>query len=207
MSSKTVKALSIIFLLAFAGNAIWLYEVVKIVGWQGLTWLNIRLYSPYFGCLLAACAYLVPFLISRRLNLKNIFISMIILFSTNLICFELGKGLCYSTFAHFPLPGFSLPFKIYLLDSVLLYLFLGLIYKITTGKFIKKSWKVNMLFIALILVFANPLSIISIEINSGYGTGTSWIDAIKMGYPIFWTTILLGISGILIERQPDFTNN
>jgi hypothetical protein len=204
MTPQTVKALSIIFLFAFLGNVIWLCEIVGIVGWHGLTWLRTVLYSPYPGILTAAMAFMVPFLLNRPLKKKNIFIPLLIFSTANLLCFEAGRIICYMLYRM----GFFFDVKNFIAEVLIvagLYLLLGFTYKITSAIFIRKNTKKNILLISFLLPMAIPLSLLTIEINAGFGTGTGWVDAVKMGYPIFWTTMLLGISGILIEGQPDIS--
>ena len=71
----------------------------------------------------------------------------------------------------------------------------------TTHKLIKKNKKINVLFITLLLLLIIPLSLLTIQIYTGFGHGTDWIDAVKMGYPIFWTTMFLGLIGLIISSQ------
>jgi hypothetical protein len=46
-----------------------------------------------------------------------------------------------------------------------------------------------------------PLSLITILLIPGFGHQTGWIDAVKMGYPVFWVTVLLGVAGVWIKER------
>lgn len=193
---------TIIFILSTVGMSSWLYEIVEIKGWYSLNWLSGQLYSPYIATLFSVFAFMAPFFINRQLTPKNTIICIIIFYMTNIICFEIGKQLCYAMYSKFWwLSGTTSDIIIMALIALFLFIFLGFTYRLTTHKFIKRNRKISTLFITLLLLLITPLSLLTIQINSGYGHGTDWVDAVKMGYPIFWTTILLGVSGIIIAGQ------
>jgi hypothetical protein len=54
--------------------------------------------------------------------------------------------------------------------------------------------------IVLGLLLPVPLSIITIHIIPGFGNGRWLADALKMGYPFFWTVLLMGIAGMMSTR-------
>ena len=60
------QSLFIIFPLAAASLAIWLFEITKIVGWKSLQWLQVELFSPYIICCLAAACFMTPMLLKYR---------------------------------------------------------------------------------------------------------------------------------------------
>ena len=65
----------------------------------------------------------------------------------------------------------------------------------------KKNKKANAIFIDLFALLTIPLSMISVKVIPGFGSGSDWIDAVKMGYPVFWMIASLGISGLMISKQ------
>jgi hypothetical protein len=190
----------IIFLLSAMGTSLWLYEILKIKGWYSLNWLNEQLYSPYIAALIAVVAFITPFIINKQPLTKKIIFAAILLYSVSIICFEVGKQLCYTLYCRFCFWTTKDIILIFLI-SFMLFPFLGLFYWLVTHKFIKKNKKTNILFISLFLLSVIPLSLVTIKINTGFGNGTDWVDAVKMGYPIFWITMLLGFTGMVIAKQ------
>jgi hypothetical protein len=195
---------TITFILSTAGMSFWLYEILEIKGWYSLNWLSGQLYSPYIATLFSVFAFMTPFFINRQLTAKKTIICIIIFYMTNIICFQIGKQLCYTIYSKFwLLSSVTTDLILILLIALVLFIFIGLSYRLTTHRLIRKNKKINMLFITLLLLLSIPLSLLTIQINRGFGSGTDWVDAVKMGYPIFWTTMLLGLIGIIIARQPD----
>ncbi len=182
---------------------LWLYEIVEIKTWASLNWLSGQLYSPFLATLFSVFAFMTPFFISRQLTIKKTIICILIFYTTNIICFQIGEQICNAIYSKFWwLAGTATDLILIALMTLALFIFLGLSYRLTTHKLIKKNKKINVLFITMLLLLTIPLSWMTIYINTGFGHGTDWVDAVKMGYPIFWTTILLGLIGLIIARQP-----
>jgi|GEM_PF-3775189 len=188
----------IIFILSTVGMSLWLYEILEIQGWYNLNWAdNGALYSPYIAALLVVFAFIVPFIISKQATAYKILLPSIILYAVNMICFKIGEYLCHKMlsfwFVPMPISDIILGFSLFIL--------IGFFYWLITHKLIKRNKKINIIFITLLAILIIPLSSLTIEINSGFGSQRGWVDTVKMGYPIFWTTMLLGVGGILIARQ------
>jgi hypothetical protein len=195
--------ITIVFILAIFGTSLWLFEILKIKGWYGLNWLNGPLYSSYIATLVAVFAFLTPFIISRQMTVKKITCLSIILYAASILCFETGKGLCYALYCRFCFWTRKDILLNYLI-AFLLFVFIGVAYWFVTNRWIKKNKKVNILLITFLIVSAIPLSLMTIQLNTGFGTQAEWVDAVKMGYPIFWTIVLLGLSAILVVRQKNY---
>lgn len=196
-------SLIIIFFFSILGLCFWLYEIVEIKTLFGLTWLSEPLYSPFLAALFSVFAFMTPFFVNKQLTIKKALVSIIILYTINIICFQIGKQLCFEMYSRFS--WFSETTSTTLLIPVkglFLFIFLSFAYWLTTHKLIKENKKINMVFITALLLLTIPLSLLTIQINSGFGSGTGWVDAVKMGYPVFWITMLLGLSGLMITRQP-----
>ncbi len=89
----------------------------------------------------------------------------------------------------------------YLFLALLGYLLIALIYALLIP-FINKRKRVPAYLLLLLAFLVTPfLSMVSIKIWPGFGTGTDWVDAVKMGYPVFWTTLTLGLTGFLIKLK------
>jgi hypothetical protein len=146
MTTKNLlTAILIIFILSAVGMGLWLYEILKIQGWYSLTWLSEQLYSPYIDTLFAVFAFMTPFLISKQSTAKKIIFSTIILYVTSILCFLVGKDLCYALYCRFcywKTQDIVLFFSI----GIILFPFLGITYWFVTNQFIKKNKKIRYWF-------------------------------------------------------------
>ncbi|HEX8576610.1 MAG TPA: hypothetical protein VF677_09995 [Flavobacterium sp.] len=203
------KVITIIFILSIAGISMWLYEIRKILGWYNLNWVDRgKLYSPYIAALIVIFAFMAPFIISKQAAIKKLILPAIILYAVNILCFIIGRQLCYEWYnAYSPFATIDILVDIMtdlLIYAFILFAFLGSAYWLVANKFIKKNNPKNMVFIILLLIVIFPLSQITIAISPGFGDQTGWVDTVKMGYPVFWTTMMFGISGIITASQKRF---
>ncbi|MGB4775670.1 MAG: hypothetical protein WBP45_10880 [Daejeonella sp.] len=191
---------SLIIFLSLAGTGLWLYEILGLKGWYSLNWLEGQLYSPYAATLMAVIAFIIPFIISKQVSAKKIILPVIILYGISILCFEAGKQLCYALYCRFcfwTMKEYILIFS----AAFILFVSIGISFWLVTDKLIRRNKKINMLFISMLTLAAVPLSLLTIQLSPGFGSQTDWVDTVKMGYPIFWITLLLGFSGIIIARQ------
>jgi hypothetical protein len=149
------------------------------------------------------------FIISLRkisdIGLKYFVISTSILTIVSLISFEIAREVLFSIYSRFFFLSHSLSVSIIIIMIGILIptsIFSIGYYFITNKLIIKISWKAIILFI-LSLIFSIVCGLLTIKIYSGFGTGRTFIDSVKMGYPIFWLNISFGlISIILIRLRP-----
>lgn len=197
--SNTI-ALTYILLLSLAAICIWLFELLKIVGWEGLRWVGHQLYSPYICTLIATISFLVPFFINNRIRIKKVIVSLLILYGINIFCFEINRQLCYALYCDACYWSVT-QFNLILVVEFTVFVLLGFIHWYVSNKLLIKNRKINILYITILLLLSIPLSFFTININTGFGTEKGFIDMVKMGYPVFWTTLMLGISGMMITNQ------
>jgi hypothetical protein len=201
-----LTAILIIFILSAVGMGLWLYEILKIKGWYSLTWLSEQLYSPFIATLFAVFAFMTPFVVCKQTTAKKIIFSTIILYVISILCFSVGKDLCYALYGRFYFWK-TQDIVLYLSTGIILFPSLGIIYWFVTNQFIKKNKKINMLFITIFIIGVIPISIFTIELNKGFSTQSGWVDVVKMGYPIFWITMALGLSGGMSRRTQIISNS
>ena len=199
MTKNLLKTFLLILILSTIGISLWLYEILQL---KGLDWIWNTLYSPFIGTLLAACSFIAAFIISGKITTKLIF-SVIILYVINILCFLAGQDLCHNFESEINGSDSFFSKEVYLLltKGFLLFPLHGLAHWFVINKLVKKNKLRNSLFTTLCMMLVVPLSLVSITIYNGLGTANGWIDAVKMGYPIFWTIFLMGISGIILAKQ------
>ncbi|MCE3225726.1 MAG: hypothetical protein K0S32_277 [Bacteroidetes bacterium] len=203
-SKRFIISLVLIFILSLTAWGIWIWEILYRPGWEGLNWLFVTLYSPYISLLIAAIACSVPFIGREQTVTTNILFSVLFFYIINLICFEAGKFVNFNIYRRWFISGS----EALILSSivVLIFPFLVLMYWMVIHKLLKKNKESNMPIILLFSLATFPLSNITIHINSGFGTGTNWVDIVKMGYPIFWMSFLMGTSSLMIAKQKELTS-
>jgi hypothetical protein len=194
-----IKSLLFITVLSFSGNAIWLYEIAVIIGWHSLSWLYIPLYSPFLIALLPALAFITGYSFYTNKSKLQWFIIVLLLYVVNLSFFFIGKDFCYASFSRFGWLWVSIPFGITI--GLLIFLLFGSCYWLIAHKLIAPLNRKFFLVIAGICLLSIPISLGTFLLIPGFANGGSFIDCIKMGYPTFWITFLLGISGMLALKQ------
>jgi hypothetical protein len=55
----------------------------------------------------------------------------------------------------------------------------------------------------LVAVFITvvPASLATVEWIPGFGNGITFVDAVKMGYPMFWINVLLGWTAFAMVKK------
>lgn len=200
MIGAVIRAAAIVTLLSFVAWGTWLYEIVEIIGWPYTKWLTHTIYSPYIITFFAAFGYSIPFLLTTTVKTGKILIVLFLLYIVNIAFFEVSRFLCYILYCRQCLSSaIMLVFFITLAFS--LFPLFGLVYWWITNKYIMPCKRRVIAIIAIFAFLMLPLSMVTIWLFPGLGTGTDWVDAVKMGYPVFWVIILLGISGIAVNTK------
>lgn len=189
------QSLFIIFPLAAASLAIWLFEITKIIGWKSLQWLETDLFSPYIICCLAAACFMTPMLLKYRKIDGKIILTFLTFSLINVIAFFLAEVFFKGIYSRADLA--SNKFAFYFL-GVMIFIGFSIGYYLVTHYLIVNMPKLFAAVFATSEVLMFLLAIITVYFIRGYGPNYDLIDAIKMGYPQFWVCILLGLSGVFI---------
>ncbi len=198
--TRSLTALLLVSVLAVISMGLWLLEIVVIKDWDSLRWLTERLYSPFIITPITVFSFIIPFILKEKITFKRSIMPFVILTLVAVVCFTLGKRLCFKIYeANYFDPMER--YRILILSAIALFLFLALTCWFVSNSFMGDNPMRNVVFITVLLVFTVPLSLFSVEIIPGLGTGDDWVDAVKMGYPVLWITFLMGVSGIFISRQ------
>jgi hypothetical protein len=186
--------------------ALWLYEILYIIGWAGTEWLKVFHYSPILIAILITFSFLFPLYIKNkdRVEWRNFVKAAILFFLTNWLFYLLGwiiifissKIFFYSLFSSFHSYNKLITF-IGLTTTWGAFSFLGsLSYKEIGSRIGIISFRRKGFLAFYLMTFSViPLSVLSLIIFNGYSK--LWYllpaDAIKRGYPIFWICMVLGL--------------
>ena len=189
------QSLFIIFPLAAASLAIWLFEITKIIGWKSLQWLETELFAPYIICCLAAACFMTPMMLKYRKIDGKIILTFLTFSLINVIAFFLAEVFFKGIYNRADLAGNKYVF--YLL-GVMTFLGFSIGYQLVTHYLIVNMPKLFALVFATSEILMFLLAIITVYFIRGFGSNYGFVDAVKMGYPQFWVCILLGLSGVFI---------
>ena len=201
--SYIIRPMLIVILIGLLCNFIWLYEILQIKNWYGLNWLNGYMNSVFLIIPLTVCSFAIPLRLLEKISIKNLFISFLGLSVISLISFEIARqflylissrlfGFTHSQFISIViiLMGFIVPNTIFCTGY----------YYVTNRFLIKINKRTIFLFLGSVL-FSIIFGFVTVNINSGFGSGKTFIDSVKMGYPIFWLNIFFGIIAIVIFKM------
>ncbi|WCL82489.1 hypothetical protein PPO43_05170 [Saprospira sp. CCB-QB6] len=195
---KDQLAIFLSYLLACLAWSLWQFELNFLVGWGGTHWLHVPFYTTPIICGIAAISYMLPlFIWGRNIPLYKYWTIFFLLMGSSWGAYSLA----YLAFAnlyskiHFGDTGFlvgSALFVLVFLESIVFW---------ATRTFFGRSPSFHILSLAFMFIMCVPLSLISIDFFPAFGGGHNFIDAVKMGYPIFWVCLQLGILSYAIHRR------
>ena len=188
-------AIIAIGVLAILSQSIWLFEINVKIGWQGAAWLKRDLYAPFFICFFASMAYIFPFWVRYRKLDTRLILTVLTFYMINLSCYLLSDVV----YNGMQLQSTAL---LQVLGLFVFTIFAGGYYYVTNELIMPIKKRFAFLFASCVLLMF-VLSNVSVFFFRGFGSGTQWIDAVKMGYPFFWIAILLGVSGILLVANSE----
>jgi len=175
---------------AFAAWGLWLTEVYWIKGWAGLAWLSGFNWSalPICALVVVLCAQSVAVDVQRLNRARFIAIGFVLAVGTFAVvrwaAFELFSGSISA-------PLYQLEAVLVLLIAVLAFC-VGLTVAVNRWLGPVRSWTVILLAAGLLLVLL--LSFITIRIFPAFNGSTDELHAFKMGYPVFWITVLIPLA-------------
>lgn len=199
MKQKDLIWLIIPILLGVFSLAIWLYEINTIIGWNSLNWLQQELYSVYIITLLAVISYLLPIARISKVGMKKVFACGITMYMVALGSFLLARTVFYDLYSRVP--------NSINLSTWSIWKLFGIVSLVAVVFFLLKQWfldatdRFHILTLVVALIAVVPMSLITIEYIPGFGVEDHFVDAVKMGYPVFWTNVLLGITSFLMSRK------
>ena len=196
---RTIRPILISIGAGIICNALWLFEIVNFKGWNSLNWLDSYMLSVFVIIPLTVLSLLTSLNYALKLGIRLLLMSFLLLCLISFISFEIARMGFYTIYSRF---YFST-------DSTLLIVltsFLTPILIFSIGYFyiirkliIRIPGKVILMFPFSILVSV-AFGLITVRIHPGLGFGYSFIDSVKMGYPIFWLNVTFGLIVTVILR-------
>jgi len=192
-----VFVLSIPVLFGAFSVLLWLSEIIHIVGWLGIEWIIKDLKSVYIITLLAVLSYVLPILILSKVKSRNIVKSVVLLYLFSLLGYFATKEIFRQLFDKIGYDTHVLYVWLLILDVTLI----AAIFYYVKQYFLLKSERFHLMTIVAVFISIIPASLITIEWIKGFAPTESFLDAVKMGYPVFWLNVLLGwVSYAMVKR-------
>jgi hypothetical protein len=196
-------ALTIVALGALAAAA-WLGEVVWIKGWQGLAWLEGHPWAAAVGIACAVVSAALPICAAHAVGPRRFALFCAMALPIAWVSFEVARGAVHQLLSP---PGLPQPAELALQDALensswlagaaLLTAFgFTLAVRLALGPV--SLWLAGLFLLALGLVL--PMGLLTIQIGPALDGSTDVIHVVKMGYPLFWTSVLLGAASFVGVR-------
>jgi len=182
---------------AFAAWGLWLTEICWVKGWTGLAWLHGFNWSalPICALIMALCGLAV----GGRGGWRNRLAYTGAGASAALLAFGVGRWTAFELFSGWAPAGLNLRTLGGMVVSVLL---LPVSLPLITNRWLSPvSWRATVT-VAVALALVLPLSFATIHFFPAFNGSTDQIHAIKMGYPVLWTALLLPLALGLGRKKP-----
>lgn len=203
MKFAYIKSLVFTLLLALVANALWLAELLQVVGWEGMGWVSYLHYSVFVIALFAVAAYVLPFRWIRQVSWMQVGQAALETYPATVVAFFLAKTILFSIYTR--LYGYLNGNMLLLLLVVVVLLISFSIHFVTKKSLHRVRWG-HGFFVAAGIVTVVPLSIMTVRFIPGFSHDASFVSAVKMGYPFFWIVIMMGILGLrtaMWRPEPD----
>jgi hypothetical protein len=180
---------------AFVAWALWMAEILWIKGWTGLTWVNEFNWSAIPICALIAilCSYFVA--AHASWDHRSLFLASA--FAMIFAAFVVGRDAAINFFTgYFFVPATIEPIKILVVG-----LFLSIGLAVAANRWLAPLHYWTAVLIAGSLILAIGLSVLTIQEFPALSGNQDFIHVFKMGYPVFWITLLLPIALLLGRKR------
>lgn len=205
---KGLVAVLVITGLGVLSSAAWLGEVVLLKGWDGLRWLEGYPSASFVGVACVALSVLVPIHVKHRISVGRASLFVAIAFAIGWFSFDLARSCLYEL--HSPSaafmalsmdPSMAWHFTFRNLAGLASAALLSAVgFTVAVRLFLARvSWWMAGLFLAAIALVM-PVSMLTILVVPALNGKTDYLYVVKMGYPLFWTNILMGLVGWLGVR-------
>jgi hypothetical protein len=183
---------SLVIVAAVVALGLWLAEVYWVKGWAGLAWLDGFNWSslPICAVIVTTCSDFVAPDAAWRDRIKFVFFALLL----TIAAFVSGRWAMIeidSIWGWYGQPPLVVlyPQPFVVLGAAGLTVSGGLTVAANRWLTPLYSWTVLAVIVSLALVL--PLSFVTVAVFPALNGDTDWIHAIKMGYPVLWTALLV----------------
>jgi hypothetical protein len=202
--------LTVLAILALGGLscAAWLAEVALLKGWEGLRWLESYPNAAFVGIPCVVLSVVLPILISRRTKPRHVALFVASACLVAWLSFSLARNalleLHSTSAAWMVLAGeraMALTFTLRHLGALVSAGVLAALgFTVAMRIFLAHVgwWTAGLFLLAIALVM--PMGKLTILVMPALNGQTDYLHVVKMGYPLFWTNVLMGLASWLAVR-------
>lgn len=202
--SLPTQSLLIILCCVAGVLGLWWYEMIVDIGWAGSSWLTTSHWSPYGIVVLVVVAYLTPIGLRFSLPLGKLLMAGIELYLTSLVAYFIARIVLLSLYTN--VYGYLHVGGLLGILIVVIFLTAFSYWNITHRRLQSQSSRLVWYVLAGIILSV-PLAWVTVFCWNGFGSGRGILDAIKMGYPQAWLTLLLGLSSWMVAKEKQLVRN
>lgn len=191
----TLKDIFLLIAPVFIGAislSMWWYELHKVVGATGFAWLREPLVSVYLISFLIVLAFILPLRVELKMPIAWGLFYTLVLYAASLGAYFFAKQIFYTLYTKGLIAGNNYIVTLSIWKLLATVILLSAIYFIPMRHFHRTTDGMHILTIMVAIISVVPASLISIEQIPLWSYQTAFIDAVKLGYPIFWMPIFLG---------------
>ena len=174
---------------AFAAWGLWLAEICWSKGWPGIVWLSGFNWSalPICAVIVAVCIFLMDGERDWPARVKFFAVAM----PAAVAAFVLERFTAFELFSGGAPFGFTIRVAVAFSVGATL---VPTVFPFACNRWLKPTrWHARLYLVAALLLVL-PLSFATIRLLPALNGSTDEIHAIKMGYPVFWTALLVPLA-------------
>lgn len=179
----------------------WWYELHEVVGWEGYAWVYHPLRSIYVISFLIVVAFILPMRMELKMPIGWTVFYMLLLYGTSIGTYFLAKQIFYTLYTKGLIAGDNKIITLSIWKLLATVILLSTIYFIPMRHFHKTTDGMHVLTIMIAIISVVPASLICMEQLPLWSRETAFMDAVKLGYPIFWMPIFLGLLSTAAAKE------
>ena len=197
LTRRDLTTFASIVALGALSTAAWLGEVVLVKGRVGLAWLDGYPYASFVAIACVVLSVVLPVRASRQIEPGRIVAFFVLAGLLSLVSFVMSRAAIYDLHSRASalLDGATslrVPRDAAVLVGAAIVTAVGFT---AAGRVLLApvSWWLSAVFLAA-LALVLPVSILTIHVVPSFNGHTDYFQVVKMGYPVFWTNVLMGLA-------------
>lgn len=172
---------------------LWWQELHHVIGWQGSGWVRKPLFSVYIIIFLIVAVFLLPMVVELKMPIPWVIFYVVLLYLTSCWAFFQAKEILHRLYAHGLHTGNQHLVAVSIWELMGVVIAFAIVFFIPMRHFHRTTDGMHVITIIVAVISVIPASIISIEHLPLWDCKINFMDAVKIGYPIFWLTVFLGL--------------
>lgn len=172
---------------------LWWYELHYLMKWQSYAWLGHPLYSVFIITFLVVVSFLLPIFLEFKVRWYWQLLYLVLLYIVGLTAYFTSKQLFLNLHLEGVLQNNSLIIAYSIWKLLGLVILVALIFFLPIHQFHSSTDGLHVLTIVIAIVSVIPASLISVEYLRFGSEHAAFVDAVKLGYPVFWLPLFLGL--------------